>query len=298
MSINFISVPKEVQVQSNWLDTPTEDQEKIKQVAHSYLAHWKDERLQNMNTSLLVGKVTFVVGAGASIFFMSIPGVILCGAGLIVCFLGSHAIRREQIARCRDVCLHLENWFMRFKQVGDDLNEVFEPFADKVEDKNFELDDEACQTILKNLEEFPENQLQDLAEELKKHHEYLFGKERKIGNGTWSHYWIENHIQHAFDLDLAQYYKKMLFLKKTLTETNSELKNSIKTSLMYSFNNFMKEHLKTAVSKDTDPVGNKAVMYLLSNRDASPQGQEYFSNIMEQAEYWRQNVAIFRHSLV
>lgn len=156
--------------------TPAQDP--VNQVAHSYLASWQDKHMENLNRALTIVKVTSVIGAGISVYTMSIPGVVLCIAALTICFIGSNAIRREQIARCTDVCLQLENWLTCFKQAGEELKEKLESLNDyfkRQNAENLELDEE-IQDILTVIEKLPANDWNELTEKLQAVNLQLFGE--------------------------------------------------------------------------------------------------------------------------
>ena len=91
MNVNFISLPSDVRVPPSWSQTPKE-QDKVGEVAQSYFANWKKDQLSNLSLLLKLGSVTLLIGAGISVFMLSIPGVVLCGAGLTICLIGVNAI--------------------------------------------------------------------------------------------------------------------------------------------------------------------------------------------------------------
>src|SRR5262245_43914406 len=90
-------------------------------ITQSYFANWKDQQLSRLSTVLTIGKVTFVIGLGLSIYMLSIPVAILSGVGLTICLIGGHAVRREQVDRCRRACLELEGWLTTFKDKCEKL---------------------------------------------------------------------------------------------------------------------------------------------------------------------------------
>ena len=168
MSIDFISVPYSIGVPRDWFKTPDLDEAKVNQVAQAYFADWADASLGNLNFVLNIGKVTMLIGVGVSIYLMSIPSIILCGAALTFCFIGSNAIWRENVTRSRNVCLELENWFIEFKEACENLKEKIEPFV--ADPKNDDIDLDNLKELLNEFDKFPVNNLQNLVKKLEESH--------------------------------------------------------------------------------------------------------------------------------
>ena len=141
MTIDYISLPKGVTVPASWPQTPDQDEDKLGPVAQSYFASWKDESLRRVNLLLNTVKVVSVLAGGVALFFVSIPGVILCGAALTVSLIGSSAIWHEKVERCKKVCVRLENWCVELNEALEPLQEIFRPLREKIEDKDSEIED-------------------------------------------------------------------------------------------------------------------------------------------------------------
>jgi len=296
--IDYISIPKRMTIPASWTETPEqEEQDKVDKAAQSYFANWEEDSLGQANLLLNVGKVVAVLGCAASICFVSIPGVILCGASLTVCFIGSNAIWREQVERCKKACLQLENWCNKFNQVAEALAEKIEQLAEKGIDDDFELDEEIKKEIVKLVDELPSNDLKSLADDLNKHHEQVFGETRSIGSRTWSDYWISNYLGCKCRLEVDHFYISIGSLRDTLQEENEHMKITLKILLRHLLPYFVENEEKK--QKKESEIDIRTRMLLISGGfDAPPQGTDYFPTLIDEVEYWRQNVAIFRSSLL
>lgn len=292
MNIDFISLPRIVRVPFVWTETPDPDQVKANQVAQSFFATWADERLGRSNFALNIGKVVSLIGIGVSILFVSIPGVILSGAALTICMIGSSAVRREQVVRAQQVCLDVENWCKQFTQACEHIKAELEVMINLHDDTD-DLDDKNFDKLLEVLNELPPNDLENMRQKLKDCHLQLFGEKRKIGSGTWSIHWIEHDLKLGFGTNLNLFYiEANVFKGLVQKKDNSKGFNVLAKVLL----NHLIEKKKEA--KAPDSIHDKTKMFLLTDRfDIPLQGQEEFAHLIEQAEYWRQNIAIFRSSL-
>jgi hypothetical protein len=307
MNINFITIPKEVKFPISWADTPDSDQTKVDQVAQSYFVNWKDEQLVNLNTALLIGKITLVIGVGVSFYLLSIPGIILSGAALTVCFLGSQAIYREQAARGQQICLQIEKWCIEFKKGCEEVKGKLEALVLQLQDKNSDIKDQTIEEVVEVIDQLPDNDIKNLVKQLEAWHLQAFGKERAIGSGTWSTYWIEHYLQFKFcglkaDFfyhTLAAFRIELEDFRKKLENKDKDDKESLKLVTEQILESCVERKNKTqAKNPKNEAIFDQGKMLLLTNRlHAVPQGQEDFDTIMDEAEYWRQNIAIFRSSL-
>lgn len=309
MNINIndvISLPREViapfisSFPSSWRETPKKE-DKARQVAQSFFTHWKDNRLSNFSFALKVGAVALLGGAGVSIYMISIPGIVLCGAGVTVCLIGQDVIRREQVVRCKKACLDLEDWLICFKAACQKIKQIILPGVDSKSQK-VTLSDEASRDLLNIIDhDLPENKLEDLAKVLHAHHNSLFGEKRSIGEGYWSSYWIYSDLKDNFGRHrLNMFYNSPLkCLREYLQEHNEKPGIDMSGKISVGCTYLLKDLVGDGKSSELPhPILVKTHMMLLTgDSHASPQGRSSFANLIEQAEYWRENIAIFRSSL-
>ena len=221
--------------------------------------------------------------------------MILSGVALAVCLIGSNAIWREKVERCQKACLCLEYWFLELHRVIERLTEHIAPLAEKVDNTKFKVEKETIEELVNLLEELPSNDLQDLAADLEKQHELLFGDKRSIGQGTWSKQWIY-HLNIAFGAKLNRFYISMNALKAKLNDDSKHKKKMIKSDLLICMRYFV-EQPEDQLNDDNQKVHYSIKMLHLSDRpDAPPQGTDYFPTFKDEVEFWCQNVAIFRSS--
>jgi Skp family chaperone for outer membrane proteins len=107
---------------------PTSKYNKIDRIAHAFLKNLSDHFLKTLYSVLNVGRVTLVIGLAVSVlYYRSITSSFLCGIGVIVCFIGRDAIRREAVLRSVSrACLNLDKWFEAFKNQCEALKKKIE----------------------------------------------------------------------------------------------------------------------------------------------------------------------------
>jgi hypothetical protein len=303
MNVDFISLPKDVVIPPAWLQTPADLKDKVDFLAQSSFANWKNDQISNLSLGVKLLSAGCIIGLGVSVFMLSIPGIILAGAGLVICLIGISAVQREQVGRCKKACLELEDWLIRFNTSCEDLKTVLLPLKDldNSADINATLSKQDISTALKIFEDFPQNDLEILSTALKNHHHLIFGEWRRIGKGYWSSYWIEHHLNLDFGGTLKYFYIRIDGLKQHLRELEADTSYVRKHNVVTLHNaKLVLDKLipSKAAPKATDPVSLKSQMYLLTDDlNASPQGKDHFDTLIEQSEYWRENIAIFRSSL-
>lgn len=274
----FMSLPTGTLFSMDWMATPNlMDQEKVNLIAQrSYFKNWESGQLQNCKRVLNVGVVAALIGGGTSMFLMSIPGVILSGAALIICFIGRNAICREQILRCQQACLKLENWLLQLKEVAEKLKEKLESLVADPKNKGTEsilkMDDKIIKDLLETIKKLPINDLTTHADKLVGHHGTLFGDTRSTVGGSLTDYWIMHHLKNVFGDKLYYFYNRISMLKEWIEHNQQELFWITCNDLLDSF--LKPDHTKIDVYKNLPYPG-----------------------IIEGADYWRQNIALFRHSL-
>jgi hypothetical protein len=301
MATSFISLPQDVVIPPAWLETP-QQKDQVDQIAQSFFLDWKNDEVSQVSFRLKIGSVVVLAGLGVSIFMLSIPGILLCGAGLTICLIGINALQREQKERCRKACLQFEEWLISFKNGCEGLKYVLAPLL-HVNNLTDHLDQHprfagVMQELSSALKGIPGENVDDLAKSLEEHHHLVFGEWRKIGNSYWSPYWIRHYLNLAFGGKLTYFYAALEGLRETLQKCEKDPTYNKKKILIGA-----KLILDKIESKNKTPTQNVATidqtkMYLLSDRfDAPIQGKEDFSSLMDETEYWRQNIAAFRSSL-
>jgi hypothetical protein len=301
MSTSFISLPQDVLIPPAWLETP-QQKDQVDQVAQSFFSEWKNDEVSKASFRLKVGSVTVLASLGVSIFMLSIPGILLCGAGLTICLIGIKAIHREQMARYRKACLQLEEWLISFKNGCEGLKYVLAPLL-HVNNLTTDLDQHprfagVMQDLSSALKGIPGENVEDLAKSLEEHHHLIFGEWRKIGKGYWSPYWIRHHLSLVFGGKLSYFYAGLEGLKETLQKCEKDPTYDKKMILLGA--ELILDNIEPKNKSPTSKVAtiDQTKMYLLTDRfDAPMQGKEDFASLMDETEYWRQNIAAFRSSL-
>jgi hypothetical protein len=269
MNDYYISLPREMNIPQGWERTPPPE-DRVNQVAKSYLAHWSEVQLKSRKKLLIVGAIASLIGLGVSCFLVSIPSAIICGTGLIICLIGGAAIRKEETVReasaYQQTCLEIEDWLLQFTKCCEEINALMPQGI---------LNLDNAPRLEQIFKELPENKVKEFSERMIQHHVKLFGKMRRVGEGQISHYWMHNPFQSLFGrIHVTRFYGLLELLTKH-RDDSEQLLFSAKVTYDEFFNNSR----------------------IKQEGEFSKLGDRQFASIIDEAEYWRKNIAVFRSSL-
>ncbi len=300
----YITLPREMNIPQGWENTPV-PADRINQIAQSRLANWSEEQLKSRKKLCKLTAIALFIGVGISLFWVSIPSVILCGAGLMICLIGSATIHLEQTARAKakleQTCLEIEDWLAQFKKACENLNGE----AQHLNAVTFSL------KLEEFLGEFPENRVKEFGERLKQHHRDLFGEWREVREAKHSDHWISLHFDCGLRWELDVFYAELGEVKRRGQIYQEQVSGMVHNDrnaedLMAMAKHVDEDHFKRKEIPQNPPltwaegVNNETANYLLTGKfhdKRNPQCPKHFPNIMEHVDYWRKSIAVFRSSL-
>lgn len=208
MNIQIFSLPQGFMITDpNWLTTPAQAN-RVNQVAHTSLVNWTIDQLSSRKTLLAVVEVISVIGLGAAIYMLNLPGIVVGGLSAVICLLGYNAIRREQIARLEKACLAVEDWLIPLKQTCEELDPLLDSFKDQLSQKTVPLATyQPIYDLIQQLPADPGEQIKQSANELFAQHSALFGEYHQIiGQGQCSTNWIRDYFGTTLKSQINHFY--------------------------------------------------------------------------------------------
>ncbi len=271
MNDYYISLPKEMNIPQGWERTPPPE-DRVNQVAKSHLALWSEEQLKSRKKLLNICAIASIIGLGVSYILDSIPSAIFCGAGLIICLIGRAAIQKEERLRetsaCQQTCLEIEDWLLQFIKSSEEINALMPQGI---------LNLDNVPRLKQIYNELPENKVEELFKRMIQHHIKLFGKMREIEGKQISEDWMFIPFQTPFGkLHVKQFYVSLKHISEPM-DNNEQLLFFAKHQI---YNDFF----------NNNRVGREGEFNKLT-------GYRQFASIIDEAEYIRKNIAVFRASL-
>jgi hypothetical protein len=279
----YVSLPNTIQVPPQWTETPKKE-DRINSAARSCLESWSDSQLKKTSIALGIGSAVSIIGLGVSLFWVLIPTTVFSCAAFCVCFLGIGVIgseqKRREINQCQKTCFEIEDELIQLEETSNGLND----FLSKTpKDELFKPDNQ--KQLLQLLQNFSEEsllKLKGLSERLREHHQHLFGNPRSIGNRSYSDHWISSYFQNGFYYHLKYMngpVSELQIYMKELRDNETLDKEEVQKDVI-AYIDLISDYFKT----------RKTGMFLAH-------APKEFATITEEIEYWRQNIAAFRHSL-
>ncbi len=161
-----------------------------------------------------------------------------------------------------------------------------------------------AQHLQRLLNELPENKVKEFSEQIIQHHIKLFGEMRKIGERQYSYNWMDNPFLLTFGTHVTHLYIRLKTLNKHLADyqnqPNAENRESLILSAKWVYDFSLHNTACNQANPQAEAIDNAVDNDLregVLGDNRPPQGPENFATLMDEAEYWRKNIAVFRSSL-
>jgi hypothetical protein len=261
--IKIISLPEVVMpIPEKWRETPSVEA-RTGQAAQANFKNWSNKQLHSLLNGLEIGIIVSVIGGCLASFMVGIPSLLIGGVAVIACLIGRSAVKRAEMTRIQESCLEVERALKEIKQSFDQINDCIQKLPKNV-DFNDDLDLylPIFHELREAIESLPfEDNYKQLVEKLNQQQIDFLG----------SSPWLSVGLKTSFRLSVRSMYV-----------ISDELHGKLKLE-------YFDKYFLFAVDDFKDRC------WIM--RDSREERMHY-ENMGAGAEFWRQNLAAFRSSLV